>query len=62
MFNINDLIGLTHEEAVKLAKENGFATRIREEDGKGFMGTTDYRTDRINLHITNCKITKVAKG
>lgn len=61
MFNINDLIGLTHEEAVKLAEENGFSTRIREKDGEGFMGTCDYRMDRINFTIVGNKIAKVSK-
>lgn len=62
MFNINDLIGLTHEEAVKLAKENGFSTRVSMKDGESYMGTCDYRTDRINFTIVDDKVTKASKG
>lgn len=43
--------GKTLEEARQYAIDGGFTTRITEEDGKSFMLTMDFRTDRINFRV-----------
>jgi hypothetical protein len=43
--------GKTLEEATKYANDGGFTTRITEENGKAFMLTMDFRTDRINFRV-----------
>ena len=43
--------GKTLEEARQYAIDGGFTTRITEEDGKAFMLTMDFRTDRINFRV-----------
>jgi hypothetical protein len=35
------------------------AIRAMVVDGEGMMGTCDYRTDRINVEISNKKIVKI---
>ena len=57
-----NLIGLTKEAAIAKCKADGFKVRVRTEDGKGLMGTCDYRMDRFNLHIDNGLVTSVTKG
>lgn len=56
------LIGLTEEEATKVATGNGWAVRIAMRDGTAFSLTMDYRQDRVNLVVVKNLVTKVDIG
>jgi hypothetical protein len=51
------LIGSTETEAQNIAEELGFTTRVMRRDGENYIGTMDFRTNRINLEITDGKVT-----
>lgn len=57
-----EVIGMEKQAAIDLIKARGLKSRIRSEDGKSFIGTCDYRLDRINLHIQDGKVIKASKG
>lgn len=56
------LIGLTEEEATKVATGNGWSVRISMRDGTPFSLTMDYRQDRVNLVVEKNLVTKVDIG
>lgn len=62
MFSTQSLIGLTKEDAKDLAEKHGFTIRVMHEDGESFMGTMDYRTDRVNLSVNGGKVTEAKVG
>lgn len=47
----NRCIGLSVEEAEKLAEANGYSTRIVREDGESFIVHMDLRTRRLNFQV-----------
>lgn len=52
-----DLIGTPIDGA---PKPDGIRIiRVRKLDGKPQIGTSDYRTDRLNVEVENGKITKI---
>ena len=57
-----DVIGMEKEAAIDLCKNQGVKVRVRSEDGQSFMGTADYRMDRINIHIQDGKVVKATRG
>jgi predicted urease superfamily metal-dependent hydrolase len=58
----DSLIGLTEDEARKVAAERGWAVRVAMRDGEAFMLTTDYREDRVNLTVEKNAVTSVQIG
>jgi hypothetical protein len=56
------LIGMTEDEASKMATTNGWAVRIAMRDGEPFTLTMDYRQDRVNLMVEKNLVTKVDIG
>lgn len=56
------LVGLTEDEAVKVAESNGWITRVSSRDGEDFQLTLDYVTNRVNLAIVDGKVTGVSVG
>jgi hypothetical protein len=56
------LIGLTEEEAGKVATENGWTVRVAMRDGEAFMLTTDYSKTRVNLTVEKTLVTAVTIG
>ena len=56
------LMGLTEEEAGKVASENGWTVRVAMRDGEAFMLTTDYSKTRVNLSIEKTLVTAVTIG
>lgn len=56
------LVGLTEDEAVKVAESNGWITRVSSRDGEDFQLTMDYVTNRVNLAIVDGKVTGVSVG
>ena len=57
-----EYIGLTIEEAQKLAGEQGTETRVVREDGKNYMVTMDFHPDRLNFGVDKGIITEVTTG
>ena len=55
-----NVIGLTYDEAAQKYPE--MRIRIRKEDGVPFMGTCDFRRDRINVEIVEGKIVAASMG
>ena len=58
----NSLIGLTEREATLTAGGKDWLVRIAVRDGKFFMLTTDYVTNRVNLTIEKSLVTAVTVG
>jgi hypothetical protein len=56
------LVGLTEDEAVKVAESKGWITRVSSRDGEDFPMTMDYVTNRVNLAIVDGKVTGVSVG
>ncbi|HWS58234.1 MAG TPA: hypothetical protein VN257_06815, partial [Actinotalea sp.] len=56
------LVGLTEEEAVTVAAENGYTTRVIERDGEPQPATSDYREDRVNLAVEDGEVTAATLG
>lgn len=50
------IVGMEKHKALVLIKESGFRPRILREDGQSFIGTQDFRLDRINLFIEDGKV------
>lgn len=59
---VDSLIGLTEDEASKIAQERGWMIRVAMRDGEAFMLTTDYRQDRVNVVIVKTLVTAVQIG
>ena len=62
VFDASDYLGRTPEAAEALATSRGLITRIVRIDDQVFPGTTDYRTDRVNLEIDANKVTSATLG
>lgn len=56
------LVGLTEDEATKIAIGRGWTVRVAERDGEQFMLTADYLTTRVNLSVTKGRVTAVSVG
>jgi hypothetical protein len=56
------LVGLSEDEATKVAVSNGWIVRIAMRDGESFMLTTDYAANRVNLTVEKTVVTSVAIG
>lgn len=59
---LDSLIGKTKEDAALLIATMKMRTRIRSVDGMGTIGTADFRTDRVNIHLVKNIVTKVTIG
>jgi hypothetical protein len=57
-----EYIGLTLEEARKLANENKRPHRVVEVDGTSMIVTSDLVIDRINFQVKENKIVSVYNG
>jgi hypothetical protein len=55
-------VGCTEDAAKELASQRGFTYRVRKRDGKVFMGTADYRADRVDFVVENGIVTEVHWG
>lgn len=56
------LIGLTEEEATKVAQGNGWVVRIAMRDGEAFQLTSDYSESRVNFTVVKGAVTAVVIG
>lgn len=57
-----EYVGKTIDEAKRYAEEGGFITRIVEEDGKSFILTMDFLTNRLNFRVRGGYVTDVYGG
>lgn len=55
----NHLIGLTLEQATEYATPLEVVIRCVKKDGYNIITTRDYRTNRVNVSITDGKIVRV---
>jgi hypothetical protein len=55
-------VGKTIEDVNVILKESGKFGRIRSEDNTQFVGTCDYRLDRVNLSVENGIVTEAWPG
>lgn len=60
--NQSPYIGRPVEEVMKELKERGCPVRIRDRDGKGYMGTMDCRPQRYNLSVNKDIVVAVSMG
>lgn len=58
-FDATTLTGKEEKDARALAKKNGCEMRVTERDGEMFPMTMDYRTDRVNVIVTDGKVSSV---
>jgi hypothetical protein len=56
------LLGLSEEEASKVAAGNDWVVRIVARDGEFFQVTSDYVTNRVNLEIVDGVVMAVSVG
>ncbi|GAA4351476.1 hypothetical protein [Angustibacter luteus] len=56
------VVGMTEDDAVKAVADAGGTTRVVERDGEKFAVTMDLNPSRINLTVTDGKVTKATVG
>ena len=56
------LVGLSEEEATKVAESKGWIVRVSSRDGEDYQLTMDYVTNRVNLTVVDGKVTGVSVG
>ena len=56
------LVGLTEDEATKVAQEKGWTIRVAARDGEQFMLTKDYLFSRVNITVVASLVTEVTVG
>jgi len=56
------LVGLTEDEARRLAEEQGWTARVVERDGEQFPVTEDHNPRRVNLVVQEGTVTTVTVG
>ncbi len=59
---LENLKGQDEKEAVKQITAIGMIPRIVERDGQHFIHTCEYNPNRVNLSITEGKVTAAANG
>ena len=57
-----EYVGKTLEEAETYAERGGFTTRIVEKNGKSFILTMDFRSERLNFRVFDGFVTDVYGG
>ena len=56
------VVGMSEDDAVKAIHDAGYTSRVVERDGEKFAVTMDLQPDRINLTVTDDKVTKATVG
>lgn len=51
-----EIIGMSVQDAKKLAEKNDYGLRVVYEDGQHYMVTKDFRMTRCNVFVENGKI------
>jgi hypothetical protein len=55
-------VGVDESEAEVLASERGLTLRVMSRDGEQFVGTADYRDDRVNLDVVDAMVVAAWRG
>lgn len=55
-------LGLELKDAINRAENIGYTYRIVEENGVSFMVTQDFRSNRINLRLSDNKVIGLYTG
>jgi len=56
------VVGMSEDDAVKAITDAGCTSRVVERDGEKFPVTMDLNPMRVNLTITDSKVTKATVG
>lgn len=59
---LDTLLGRPEAEVVKQLKDAGWRVRVRVHEAKSFVGTTDFRMDRVNLYVHDGVVNKIYVG
>jgi hypothetical protein len=59
---LQGVVGMDLTQAINLCKLSGFDSRVTREDSTHFVGTCDFRLDRVNLEVDNGIVTKADLG
>lgn len=62
LIDINKYVGLTRDEAEAKALKEGIVLRVAKEDGKNNVLTLEFKNNRVNIELTNGKITEANIG
>lgn len=62
IISVSEYVGKTLQEAIKYANDGGFTTRITEENGKAYMVTADFKTNRLNFRVKDGIVIDVYGG
>ena len=54
-----EIIGKIEKEAEKYLNKQGKKIRVTKRDGKPYLGTMDYRPERINVVVESGKIIQI---
>jgi hypothetical protein len=55
----SELVGLSEEDAATRAKRDGCTVRVVERDGEPLAATMDFNPARVNVVVTDGKVTAV---
>ena len=62
IISVSEYVGKTLQEAIKYANDGGITTRITEENGKAYMVTADFKTNRLNFRVRDGIVIDVYGG
>ena len=57
---MTDIIGKELSEAQNHLEKHGKIMRVIEQDSKPFLGTTDYWANRVNVKVSDGKVSAIA--
>lgn len=58
-FDTSELVGLSETDAKARAKQDGCTVRVVERDGEPLPATMDFNPKRVNVAVTDDKVTAV---
>jgi hypothetical protein len=59
---LQQLVGLTEQQAAAQAAANGWPFRVAERDGERFLLTQDFNEQRVNVAVENGVVTRAWSG
>lgn len=59
-FDETAAIGMAVPEARDFFKANGYTVRVTRQDGENHIGTRDFRTDRVNVHVESGRVVAIS--
>ncbi len=61
-FDAISVLGMSEAEAIKVVEAAGVTYRVMARDGESFVGTCDWKPNRLNLRIAAGKVVSVDFG